>query len=61
VVLQRYFGDGPDMAVTFLMVCNLFPLEFPLMWDHGRRFWRWIYEDHVWFEDRWMVTSECDE
>jgi hypothetical protein len=20
-----------------------------------------IYEDHVWFEDRWMVTSWCDE
>jgi hypothetical protein len=19
------------------------------------------YEDHVWFEDRWMVTSLCDE
>jgi hypothetical protein len=19
------------------------------------------YEDHVWFEDQWMVTSLCDE
>jgi hypothetical protein len=19
------------------------------------------YEDHVWFEDRWMVASLCDE
>jgi hypothetical protein len=19
------------------------------------------YEDHVWFEDRWMVASWCDE
>jgi hypothetical protein len=22
---------------------------------------QWIAEDHVWFEDRWMVTSWCDE
>jgi hypothetical protein len=21
----------------------------------------WDIEDHVWFEDRWMVTSSCDE
>jgi hypothetical protein len=21
----------------------------------------WEYEDHVWFEDRWMVASWCDE
>jgi hypothetical protein len=20
-----------------------------------------LYEDHVWFEDRWMVASLCDE
>jgi hypothetical protein len=20
-----------------------------------------VLEDHVWFEDRWMVTSLCDE
>jgi hypothetical protein len=20
-----------------------------------------IFEDHVWFEDRWMVASLCDE
>jgi hypothetical protein len=20
-----------------------------------------VPEDHVWFEDRWMVTSFCDE
>jgi hypothetical protein len=23
--------------------------------------WRGIIEDHVWFEDRWMVASMCDE
>jgi hypothetical protein len=22
---------------------------------------RGMIEDHVWFEDRWMVTSLCDE
>jgi hypothetical protein len=22
---------------------------------------RWVAEDHVWFEDRWMVASWCDE
>jgi hypothetical protein len=22
---------------------------------------RWPTEDHVWFEDRWMVASLCDE
>jgi hypothetical protein len=22
--------------------------------------WR-LFEDHVWFEDRWMVASFCDE
>jgi hypothetical protein len=22
---------------------------------------RWLCEDHVWFEDRWMVASWCDE
>jgi hypothetical protein len=21
----------------------------------------WRHEDHVWFEDRWMVASLCDE
>jgi hypothetical protein len=21
----------------------------------------WTVEDHVWFEDRWMVASLCDE
>jgi hypothetical protein len=21
----------------------------------------WACEDHVWFEDRWMVASLCDE
>jgi hypothetical protein len=20
----------------------------------------WVIEDHVWFEDRWMVASLCD-
>jgi hypothetical protein len=24
-------------------------------------FSRLLGEDHVWFEDRWMVTSLCDE
>jgi hypothetical protein len=24
--------------------------------------WRmWAHEDHVWFENRWMVPSLCDE
>jgi hypothetical protein len=27
---------------------------------HSRLFYYNI-EDHVWFEDRWMVTSLCDE
>jgi hypothetical protein len=22
---------------------------------------KYIFEDHVWFEDRWMVASLCDE
>jgi hypothetical protein len=22
---------------------------------------RFVIEDHVWFEDRWMVASLCDE
>jgi hypothetical protein len=24
-------------------------------------FIKWEIEDHVWFDDRWMVTSWCDE
>jgi hypothetical protein len=22
---------------------------------------KYVFEDHVWFEDRWMVASLCDE
>jgi hypothetical protein len=32
---------------------------------HGKVFlrvdFRFLFEDHVWFEDRWMVASLCDE
>jgi hypothetical protein len=34
------------------------------MWAVGELFgpsWEGIGEDHVWFEDRWMVASLCDE
>jgi hypothetical protein len=26
-----------------------------------RQFRIYDYEDHVWFEERWMVASLCDE
>jgi hypothetical protein len=33
------------------------------LWDelHKERRRREEAEDHVWFEDRWMVASLCDE
>jgi hypothetical protein len=27
----------------------------------GKMVWCVLIEDHVWFEDRWMVASLCDE
>jgi hypothetical protein len=29
--------------------------------SHGKRFQNESFEDHVWFKDRWMVASLCDE
>jgi hypothetical protein len=34
--------------------------EEPLF-DHTKFTVELLSEDHVWFEDRWMVTSWCDE
>jgi hypothetical protein len=31
-----------------------------LVLEHQQQAWRSIGEDHVWFEDRWMVASLCD-
>jgi hypothetical protein len=35
----------------------------PYVWYQWRyHMWQWLScEDHVWFEDRWMVASLCDE
>jgi hypothetical protein len=31
------------------------------VWLHGHLPRRGLGEDHVWFDDRWMVASLCDE
>jgi hypothetical protein len=38
---------------------GLFLVEYRLLWE--RRLGRDEVEDHVWFEDWWMVASLCDE
>jgi hypothetical protein len=42
---------------------NLETLKFLMHFrEPGSSFYFYSYpEDHVWFEDRWMVASLCDE
>jgi hypothetical protein len=54
--------------ITFINLYLL--LSFPLSLLHvldpkeiptSKNFGFFVIEDHVWFEDRWMVASLCDE
>jgi hypothetical protein len=36
------------------------PFSMTLVASHGCTLLK-LLEDHVWFEDRWMVASLCDE
>jgi hypothetical protein len=39
---------------------ELVPFSMTLLASHGCTPHK-LLEDHVWFEDRWMVASLCDE
>jgi hypothetical protein len=53
-------SDGPRVpggqSAGAWRTVRVLPADGPFF---GVRYWR--FEDHVWFEDRWMVASLCDE
>jgi hypothetical protein len=40
-------------------ICRQKVMQSLVAWE--KELWNLQYEDHVWFEDRWMVASLCDE
>jgi hypothetical protein len=50
-----------SLVGVFLFVSFLFPFSLYLSWCVVNALIKGEIEDHVWFEDRWMVASLCDE
>jgi hypothetical protein len=55
--------DDVALAKSFIIACEGPVLNwYSLLPPHS--VYNWVdlkTEDHVWFEDRWMVASLCDE
>jgi hypothetical protein len=51
-----------DLSIALRLCHDLFKVTVPT--PRSRACETWVPlgpEDHVWFEDRWMVASLCDE
>jgi hypothetical protein len=53
---QKIYADKRRRELTFAVGDRVYLKVTPL---RGTK--RFLVEDHVWFEDRWMVASLCDE
>jgi hypothetical protein len=62
-ILQSVLGGSADLFSVVELEQQLFKFSVlnRLVGLHVYALKSFAYEDHVWFEDRWMVASLCDE
>jgi hypothetical protein len=61
LVLLQLERDGSLMVVTMVVFVVVALVEKMSWIVLTPLLSKWLGEDHVWFEDQWMVASLCDE
>jgi hypothetical protein len=61
ILFFAFLGFRSLVEVSFYFVSFLFPFLWLPNVCVGNALIKGEIEDHVWFEDRWMVASLCDE